>query len=168
MKLADTQYDNAETGCCARLDDAQWDGRQFEWKDKLFLKDHIRSFLHMPLNFGSVISRDLELVEQAGAYPEVPLTLTDEVSPWGADLYVALDREVPNAKLERLSGTFLSRVYDGPFRDVGKWATDFERYVESKGRRLEKTYFYYATCPKCAKAFGRNAVVLFGQVRPVA
>ncbi len=164
MRLAETKFDNAETGCCARLDDAQWDERQFEWKDKLFLKDHIRSFLHMPLNYGSVISRDLELIEGAQAYAEVPLTLTEEVSPWGADLYVALDREVPNAKHARLSGTFFSKVYAGPYRDAGKWAQDFENFVENKGHKLKKTYYYYATCPKCAKTYGRNAVVLFGEV----
>ena len=54
MKLADTHYDNSETHCCARLDKELWDGQEHEWKDRLFLKDHIRAFLHIPLNFGSV------------------------------------------------------------------------------------------------------------------
>lgn len=35
----------------AELDVRRWDGRELEWKEKPFLKDHIRSFLHIPLSF---------------------------------------------------------------------------------------------------------------------
>ena len=70
MRLAETHYNNAETGCCARLDVGKWDEKTFTWKDKPFLRDHIRAFLHMPLNFGSVISRDHALVEQAALKPK--------------------------------------------------------------------------------------------------
>ena len=72
MKLEQTNYDNSETGCCARLDTTLWDERELEWEDKPFLKDHIRSFLHIPFNFGAVISRDHAVVQQAEAYPEEP------------------------------------------------------------------------------------------------
>jgi len=117
MKLAQADYDNAETGCCAKLDATRWDGRKLEWKDKTFLKDHIRSFLHIPLNFGSVISRDHAAIEEAEAYPREPIWLTDEVSPWGSDVYVAVDRDVPNAKMERLSKCLLD---EGLRRSVSK------------------------------------------------
>jgi hypothetical protein len=164
MKLEDTKYDNSETGCCARLDTEYWDGREFEWKDQPFLRDHIRAFLHMPLNFGSVLSRDHAKVQEAGAYPERPLWLTDEVSPWGSDVYLALDREIPGTTIARLSGRFLTKVFEGPYRDAGKWAAKMEQYVTAKGEALKKLYFFYATCPKCAKHFGKNQVVLFAEV----
>jgi hypothetical protein len=161
MRLSETTYDNSETGCCARLDSAQWDGRTFEWKDKPFLKDHIRAFLHVPLNFGSVISRDQAAIERAGAYPEQPIWLTDETSLWGSDVYVAVDREVPNAVIERLSGTFMTRVFEGPYRNLGRWIGEMKTHVARKGRRIAHLYFFYATCPKCARRFGKNQVVLF-------
>ena len=164
MKLADTDYDNAETGCCARVDRARWDEQEFQWKNKPFLHDHVRSFLHIPLNFGSVISRDLATVEDAEAYPESPITLTEEVSLWGAELYVAVDRELPNASMEHMSGTFLSKVFEGPYRDVGKWSAAMKTYVERQGKELDKLLYYYATCPKCAKQFGVNTTVLFARV----
>jgi hypothetical protein len=164
MKLAETTYDNSETGCCARLDGDRWDGRELTWEEKPFLRDHIRAFLHIPLNFGSVISRDHAQVEEAAAYPEEPIWLTDEVSPWGSDIYVAVDRDVPGAKIETLSGTFLTRVFEGPYREVGKWTREMEEYVRGRGCEPRKLYFYYATCPKCAKHFGQNRVVLFAQV----
>jgi len=164
MKLADTQYDNSETGCCARLDTARWDGAKHVWSDKLFLKDHIREFLHIPINFGSVISRDHQAIEGAEAYPEQPIWITDEVSPWGSDIYVATDRPVPGATMETFSGVFLTRVFEGPYRDMRKWIGEMESYVRDEGEELEHLYFFYAYCPKCAKAFGKNEVVLFAKV----
>ncbi len=164
MKLSETQYDNSETGCCAALDAPRWQGQEFEWNDKLFLKDHIRAFLHIPLNFGSVISRDNAAIENAAAYPEEPLWLTDEVSPWGSDVYLATDREVPNAQMVKLSGRFLTKVFEGPYRDIGKWIEQMNEAVRAKGLSVEKMYFFYATCPKCAKHFGKNQVVLFAKV----
>lgn len=164
MKLAETNYDNSETGCCARLDVDRWDNQEISWNERPFLKDHIRAFLHIPLNFGSVISRDHKVIEDAEAYPADPIWLTDDVSPWGSDVFVALEREVPGVKIEKLSGTFLTRVFEGPYRKVGKWMAEMEDDVCSKGREPRKIYAYYATCPKCAKHFGKNHVVLFAQV----
>jgi hypothetical protein len=164
MKLAQARYDNTETGCCARLDVARWNERELEWKDKLFLKDHVRAVLHMPLNMGSVIGRDQKLIEDAAAYPEDPLWLSDEVSPWGSDLYIALDQEVPGAECVHLSGKFLTRVFAGPYRDVGKWLKEMDAYATTKGYHATRHLLYYATCPNCAKRFGNNQVVIFAQV----
>ncbi len=164
MKLAETNYDNKETACCARLDEARWDNQEFVWKDKPFVKDHIREFLHVPLNFGSVMRRDSNAIEQAQAYAAEPLWLVDEVSPWGSDIYLATDREVPGMHTEYLSGSFMTKVFTGPFRDIGEWIAQMEALVKEKGRKLEKLYFFYATCPKCAKHFGKNQVVAFANV----
>ena len=164
VRLAETRYDNAETGCCARLDVDLWDEREFVWDKKPFLRDHVRAIFHIPLNFGTVMTKDHAAIEAAGAYPEQPVWLTDEVSSWGSDVYVAVDRDVPDADVEHLSGTFLTKVFEGPYRDIRKWIPAMEGYVRRKGRDVNKMYFYYANCPKCAKRFGANHVVLFAQV----
>jgi hypothetical protein len=39
-----------------------------------------------------------------------------------------------------------------------------ETHVREHGRTLQKLYFFYATCPKCAKQFGKNQVVGFARV----
>lgn len=164
MRLSETNYDNSETGCCARLKRDDYDEREWTWNDKLFLKDHIRALLHIPLNYGSVISRDHAAIEEAAAYPVDPLWLTDEVSPWGSDILMATDRPVPGGEMVTLSGTFLSKVFAGTYRDIGKWISSMNEFVASRGHTTQKLYFFYATCPKCAKRFGENDVVLFAQV----
>lgn len=165
MKLAQSRYDNSETGCCARLDPTQWDEKEIVWNEKPFLRDRIREFLHVPVNFGSVMTRDHTAIEDAEAYPESPLWLTDEVSPWRSDIYMAVDRDVPGMTMTTLSGTFLTKVFEGPYRDAGRWTREMEAWVRSRGREVEKIYYYFATCPKCSKTLGENRVVLFARVR---
>jgi hypothetical protein len=105
------------------------------------------------------------LIEEAGAFPEDPIWLTDEVSPWGSEVYVAVDRDVLlGAKIEKLSGTFRTNVFEGPYRDAGRWAREMESIVHAEGRVLRRLFFFYAACPKCVKRFGKNQVVLFAQV----
>ena len=154
----------APTGCCPPFDPATWKEREVIWHERPFVKERVRSFLHIPIGFGRTVTGAQARIEAAGAEPSQRLMLTDETSPWHSDLYIDVTRPVPGAEIATLSGDFLTRVYDGPFRDAPKWAADMKRYVESKHRRLKKLYFSYTTCPSCAKAYGHNYVVLFAQV----
>lgn len=52
----------------------------------------------------------------------------------------------------------------GPYQNAGKWAREMTECVKTKGKVLKKLYFSYTTCPKCAKVYGKNYVVLFAQI----
>ena len=153
-----------ETGCCPRFNPEPWDEKEVTWQDKLFIKDHVRSFLHIPLNFGQVMVKNMEMIESAGALAPQPLMLSDEKSLWGTDVYIAVSKEVPRVEMERISGTFLTKVFEGPYKNAGKWTKEMKAYVKSKGRKIEKMYFFYTTCPKCAKVYGKNYTVLLAKV----
>lgn len=150
--------------CCPEFDPGPWDGKELEWKDRLFLRDRVRSFLHIPLNFGAVMRRNMLRIDAAKAEPATPVVLSDENSLWGADVYIEVTKELPGARMARISGTFLSRVFEGPYRNMGAWIREMQQHVKDKGRTLRKLYFYYTTCPKCAKEHGKNYVVLLAQV----
>ena len=164
MKLSETSYDNHLTGCCAPVDPGWWDGRVLVWHDKPFLKDHLRAIMHVPLNMGRVMGRDQAAIEAAEAWPDEPIWLSDEVSPWGADMYLAVDGDVPGATIEHLSGTFITKAFDGPYREIEHWIAEMQAFVSERGQRVQKLYFFYATCPDCAQKLGKNQVVLFARV----
>ncbi|MFA6918472.1 MAG: hydrolase [Candidatus Gracilibacteria bacterium] len=152
------------TGCCEPFDPVPWQDKEIIWKDKVFVKDHITSFLHIPLNTGSKITKNMKLIETAGAKAPHQLMLTDENSLWRADIYIDVARDVPGAEMAKISGTFLTKVFEGPYQNAGKWAGEMAEYVKSKGKTVKKLYFSYTTCPSCAKAYGKNYVVLFAQI----
>ncbi|MDD5252090.1 MAG: hypothetical protein PHT12_05685 [Patescibacteria group bacterium] len=152
-----------EQKCCDPFDPAPWQDKEITWQDKLFLKDHVCSFFHIPLNFGQVVTRAMKKIEAAGAKAE-QLMPVDEKSLWGADLYIPIAKEVPGATNVRMSGTFLTKVYDGPYKDMGKWIADMQAHVKGKGKETKKLYFCYTTCPACSKKFGHNYVVIMAMV----
>jgi hypothetical protein len=80
------------------------------------------------------------------------------------DLYLAVDREIPEAENTTLSGKFYSKVYEGPYCDTGKWCKDFEAAAKSKGFKIKKWFMWYTTCPKCAKKYAKNYVVIISEV----
>jgi len=63
-----------------------------------------------------------------------------------------------------LSGTYLAKVFEGPYRNMRNWIAEMKSYVQGKGKCLQKLYFFYTTCPKCSKKYGRNYVVILAQV----
>lgn len=153
------------TGCCEPFNPLPWQDKEIVWKDKIFVKDHIISFLHIPLNMGKKIIKNMELIEKANAKAPHQLMLTDEKSLWGADIYIDVSKDVLGAEMATLSGVFLTKVFEGPYKNAGVWAEEMKKYVNDKGEALEKLYFSYTTCPKCAKAYGKNYVVLFAKIK---
>ena len=36
------------TGCCEPFNPEPWHNKEITWKDKLFVKDYVMQFMHMP------------------------------------------------------------------------------------------------------------------------
>ena len=156
--------EKTETGCCPRFNPEPWDEKEVSLTERLFLMDHVWCFLHIPLNMNKIMRKNMELIGTADALASEPLMLYDARSPWRADVYIAVSKDVPGGEMTKISGTFLTKVFEGPYKDCRKWAQEMENYVKSKGRGLEKLYFFYTTCPKCAEAYGENYTVILAKV----
>jgi hypothetical protein len=149
--------------CCPKFDPAPWDNKTFEWKDKRFIKDKVFTLFYMPITFGKVMRKLDEKVRNAVATMPDSLCLSDHTSKWNMDVYLAVDKVIPSAENVTLSGKFLSKVYEGPFSDTGKWCKDFEEFAKSKNLSITKWYMWYTTCPKCVKKYGKNYVVILAK-----
>ena len=150
--------------CCPKFDPKPWDGKILEWEDKRFIKDKVFTIFHIPLNFGGVIKKMMEKIEFADAKSPDWMGLSDHTSKWNMDIYVAVDKEIPDAENVTLSGKFLSKVYEGSFKDTKKWCEDFENYAKSEKLKLGKGFMWYTTCPNCAKKYGKNYVVVIYEI----
>jgi hypothetical protein len=154
----------AAAECCPPFVPEPWDDKIFTWENKRFIRDRVCTVFYMPLNFGAAMKRLDKAVTGAGASVPDWLCLSDHTSQWNMELYLAVDKEIPGAKNTTLSGRFFSKVYEGKFNDTGKWIKDFEALARSKGIAMKNLYMWYTTCPKCAKKYGKNYVVLVGEV----
>jgi hypothetical protein len=155
---------NQTQECCPKFDPAPWDGKIFDWQNKKFIKEKVFTFFYMPLTYGGAMKRLLAKVESAQAKVQDWLCLSDHTSKWNMDLYLAVDKEVPGADNVTLSGKFLTKVYEGDFRQTGEWTKNFQSFVKEKNFDIKKMYMWYTTCPKCAKKYGKNYTVFVAQV----
>jgi hypothetical protein len=82
-----------------------------------FVKDHVTSLFHVPLDMGRKVTRNMTKIRSPHADPKEQLMLSDDRSAFGSDLFLAVDGDVPDAEMTTLSGTFRTRVYDGSFKE---------------------------------------------------
>ncbi len=150
--------------CCQRFDPVPWDDKLLTWDGRRFVKDRVTSFLRIPLNFGAVMQRNMRAIAAAQAAPSTMVVLADENSLWGADVYIEVTKEIPGADMVTISGTFMSKVFEGSYGNMRKWIEEMKGLVLARGRSLRKLYFFYTTCPKCARKFGKNYVVILAHV----
>lgn len=119
----------------------------------------------MPFGFGKVMKRLNKKVEQSNATIPDWLCLSDHTSKWNMDVYLAVDKEIQQAENTSFTGKYFCKVYEGPFRDTGKWCNEFEGFVKKKGMNVQKWFMWYTTCPKCAKKYGKNYVVIVAKTK---
>lgn len=152
--------------CCPEFNPTPWENKEHIWKDKLFLKDTVTQLFHIPLNMGSVVSRMWKKIEDANAVPDMNefLMLSYDPSPWKAEMYMTVLKEIEGEEHISLPGKYISKVFDGQFNEVPNWIAEFNKYLEGENKKATKYYFYYTTCPKCAKKYGHNYVVLFAKI----
>ncbi len=154
--------------CCAKFDPTPYEDKTLEWKEKPFIKESMPTFMHMPYpgKFGKVVGRMWKKIDAAGVRPENKdfVMLCCDPTPWRSELFITTTGSVPDAENVTLSGNFMTRVFDGPFRDIRKWVGEMQNWVASEGKKMDNLYFYYTTCPKCSKKWGHNYVVGFARV----
>jgi hypothetical protein len=150
--------------CCPMFDHQLWQDKVFEWNEKKFIREKVFTIFHIPLNFGQVMRRLDAKVRASGGSVNNSLCLSEHTSKWSMDLLLAVDKKIANTENTFLTGKFYSLVYEGPFKNTNQWFDDALVKAKEKGFRVNKTYLWYTTCPKCAKKYGKNYVVIFSEV----
>lgn len=153
-----------EKMCCPPFNPELWDNKLLEWTNKKFITSKVKTFMFMPINFGKVMTNLQKQVEDSGAKMLDYLCLSDHNSKKNMNVLLAVDKEIEGTNNTTLSGKFYSKVYEGPFKDTGKWCEDYESYINKLNFKIKKWYMWYTTCPKCAKKYGKNYVVIISEI----
>jgi len=160
-------YDDSvnTTGCCARFNPEGWDNQTLHFADKPFVRATTISAAHVPLNMGRVFARVLRHLDDAAAVdPKQQIVLSHDLSPWQAEHLFAVTGPVEAEVMTTLSGDFLTGVFEGPFSHAAQWQEVMQQAAVSQGKTAKKVWFYYTTCPNCAKVYGKNYVIGVAEV----
>ncbi len=164
-------YDASDnpTNCCPRFNPEGWEDAELHFRDKSFLRAKTRGISHVPMNMGRVFSRVQRAIEAAGAAQmEQFLVLSRDLSAFTGEHLFAVDRPVPGEEMVTLSGDFLTKVFDGPYSAVAGWFEQMQSLARDRGHAPGRVYFFYTTCPKCRKVYGKNPVVGVVELLPAA
>ena len=156
------KYDDSvnTTGCCPKFNPEGWDGQELHFEGKLFVRATTRSVMHIPVNMGHVFERVFAHMEEAGAADNGDMiVLSRDLSAWEGEHLFSASKPVEGEEMTTLSGDFLTKVFEGPYREAKRWHAEMESLARSKGHDPKSVWFCYTTCPKCAKAYGKNYVV---------
>ena len=92
------------------------------------------------------------------------LVLFADPSPFKSEIYLSVTGDVPSARNVKISGTFMSKVFDGPYNAIPKFIKQMNKCLANKNKKAKKYYVHYAYCPKCAKKYGHNHMILFAEI----
>ena len=162
------KYDMTDnpTGCCPRFHSENWDGQDLQFRDKLFVRAKTRSLAHIPLNMGSVFRKTFKAIEDADAFSDTNfIVLSRDPSAWSAEHLFAVNKEVPGHEMVQLTGDFVTKVFEGPYKQVPRWCEELTQRIKANGKEVKHTYFFYTMCPKCAKTYGKNYVVGVAEIQ---
>ena len=153
------------TNCCPKFKPEDWDEQILHFRKKLFLKAKTRSIFHIPINMGSVYPKTFADIKEANAYSDDNfVVLSYDPSAWSGDHYLSVTKDVPGHEIVEMTGDFLTKVFEGPYKNAPKWGKEMELFVKGKGKQVKKTYFFYTTCPRCAKFYGKNYMVAVSEI----
>jgi hypothetical protein len=161
MDIPNTYTTINETGCCAIPNVDAWQDKVISFEDKPFIRMQSSSIMFVPTNLGKIMTRIQETAATAHATPpsvEV-MTLSRDLSPWKAEQLYAVTKAVDGASNVVLSGTFATKVFEGDYKNAKDWYTVMEDYAKLLGHEAKEVYFFYTTCPKCAKHYGKNYTI---------
>lgn len=161
------QLQNSE--CCPKFDSEKWDEKEFNWENKHFIKESIPTLFHIPFPpmIGKKITKMWKMAEESKAViseKEDVLVLFTDPHAFRSEIYLSVAGNVPDIENIKISGLFISKVFDGPYNAIPKYVKQMNEYLASKEKKAKKYYVHYAYCPKCAKKFGHNHMILFAEV----
>lgn len=156
------RYDDSvnTTGCCPKFNPQGWDGQELHFDNKDFVRATTKSLMHIPLNMGRVFSRVQGHIEVADAYrSDNCIVLSRDLSAWRAEHLFSISKPVPEEDAVTLTGDFVTKVFEGPYRQAKVWYEEMKNLARARGGASDEVYFFYTTCPKCAQAYGKNYIV---------
>ena len=153
-------------GYCPRFNPEGWDGRHLHFEDKLFVHATTRSVMHVPVNMGRVFTRVQGHIEDAVVQdPCGYFVLSRDLSATKGEHLFAVTGPIPEEEMTTLTGDYVTRVFEGPYRKAKDWVHEMEVAVKSREHMPGDVFMFYTTCPKCARAYGKNYVVGVSEVR---
>ncbi len=149
---------------CPRLVREEWDRQIHQWDKKPFYALPYRSFFGWPTNLARQTAAAVDLLSRRGLLESIPINFAVNEQSFGGTLLISINRNVKDLETRAISGKFMSFFFEGKYTQRTDWIRQVYRYGRANNLNFHELYFWYATCPTCAKKQGYAQVVIFGKI----
>lgn len=158
-----------EPVCCPEFEVQKLDNKTLTWEEKPFIMETIPTCFHIPFppSIGKKIVKMMDLAGKSDACTTdlaEALILFRDPSAFRSEIYLSVTKKVEGANNTSISGTFQARVFDGKYNSIPQFIKEMDLSLKEKGLKAKDYCVHYAYCPKYAKKFGHNYLILFAQV----
>lgn len=157
-----------EAICCPLFETEKWNNVQHAWNAKPFLVETVPEIFHIPLpgTYPKAIQRMWKRAHDAGVAPGPNdfLLLAHDPTAFKSELYMSVTGEVPGGRNEKFTGTFYSKVFEGRYSDIRRFIHQMQESLDAKKMIARKHYIYFPYCPKCARKYGHNYIVILSEL----
>lgn len=155
--------------CCPEFNAEKWDKKTFVWENKPFLKETIPTLFHIPfppMMGKKIMKMHLSAEKSNATIPDSSdaLILFRDPTAFKSEIYYAVTDAVEGENNTSFSGRYLAGVYDGPYNSVPRFIKEMNSELKEKQLTAKDYFVHYAYCPKCAKKYGHNYMIIFAQV----
>ncbi len=154
-----------ESECCPDIPKEKWEEKTVTWRNKPFYKFKVRSLFHFPIRFESSLRSAGKDIKSKGMEFARPVMVIERGSnTFSQEMLMSLDKIYPDPNVVTLTGTFMSKMFVGPYKDMKDYIKEMNSFVEEKGLHAKELLFWYTNCPECAKKQGGPKTVILAKV----
>lgn len=147
---------------CPKIDPSQWEGKEFEWENKIFYFAPIYCFFHKRFNLEEKVRQlKKEIAEKGYAFTDFPPVMCEWESFKSRVLIEIKNPQQYDENIQTLDmGVVYSTVFEGPAKEFKRAVTEFASQIElNHGVPPQKTYVWYLHCKNCGKQRNNQAVI---------
>ncbi len=160
---------NENKECCPKFNPEKWDQKNYSWDNKPFIKETMPTFFHIP--FPPLMNKKIIKLCEAAENSKMgeinnedTLLLFRDPSEFKSEIYLSVVGPISSANNVNISGNFMAKVFSGPYNAVPKFLKEMNAYLATQNKVAQDYYIHYAYCPKCAKKYGNNYMIIFARV----
>lgn len=153
-------------GCnCPSVDVKKYDNETITWKDRYFYITPQPCFFHEPINFAVRIENAFTYIQDKGLkFNEKKHMIVQKDGMFRGKLMLGVSKPGKKVKgVHKLNKKFIAKSHVGSYKELGNTVRNLFKQAYKKGKILKGIYFWYTTCPECAKG-DQHKVVVMGEI----
>jgi hypothetical protein len=146
---------------CPVINDADYEGKVFNWEGRAFFVSQVRYFFGVPIGVEEKMAEAARIIEQKEFILEEPPMILAREGRFDGAIYVAImppEEQHPSVVVAppcAVAATVVTRKEAKVVADIKA----FKKRLVAQGKNVRNVYLWHVSCPQCVKTDGYKTVL---------